>query len=174
MGIEVRTLAAEEAFDSLILQGLVAILRDAVSNNYAVGFLQSDSDAHFESFWRDELADINSGNNVLCAFDDRELVGVLIVNPEKRSRENHRAELRKFLIRADYQRQGIGSLLEKSACELARKAGLKLLYLDSATDYAVSDVYEKWGWTKVGTIPNFATHPDGSLTPTTYFYKELK
>ena len=115
----------------------------------------------------------SDGNFLLCAFDDGEPVGVLIINPEKRSRENHRAELRKFLIRANYQRRGIGSLLERFACELATKKGLKLLYLDSATDYAVSDVYEKWGWIKVGTIPNFATQPDGGLTPTTYFYKEL-
>jgi hypothetical protein len=47
------------------------------------------------------------------------------------------------------------------------------LYLDSATSYLIDGVYEKWGWTKSGEIPNFAKNPDGSLVSTWFFYKIL-
>ena len=34
-------------------------------------------------------------------------------------------------------------------------------------------LYARAGSTRVGTIPNYALMPDGALTPTTFFYKDL-
>jgi hypothetical protein len=68
---------------------------------------------------------------------------------------------------------GIGTALEKLATKFVKDIGLKLLYLDSATSYLIEGVYEKWGWTKSGEIPNFAKNPDGSLVSTWFFYKIL-
>ncbi|MEY2822662.1 MAG: hypothetical protein RLZZ485_298, partial [Actinomycetota bacterium] len=51
--------------------------------------------------------------------------------------------------------------------------GVSLLYLDSATGFLVESVYQAWGWTRVGSIPDYAANPDGTLVATTYFYKQL-
>ena len=97
----------------------------------------------------------------------------MIITPEPRSNGRHRGEFRKLIVHSDFQNCGIGAELESAACLAAKDIGLSLLYLDSATDFLVSRIYEKWGWHRVGSIPDFAAQPDGILVATTYFYKSL-
>jgi GNAT superfamily N-acetyltransferase len=77
------------------------------------------------------------------------------------------------LVHSKYHGSGIGSRLEEFASKLARNSGIKLLYLDSATDFLVAKTYQKWGWVRVGEIPGYAMNPDASLVATTFFYKQL-
>jgi predicted GNAT family acetyltransferase len=55
----------------------------------------------------------------------------------------------------------------------ALAVGKKLLVLDTVTGDAAERLYERLGWTKVGTIPNYALYPDGRPCATTVFFKEL-
>jgi len=121
-----------------VRKSLINLLKDAVANNYSVGFMQDSTEADFE-----------------------------------KANGRHRAEFRKLLVHSKAQKMGIGTALEKLATNFAKDIGLKLLYLDSATSYLIDGVYEKWGWTKSGEIPNFAKNPDGSLVSTWFFYKIL-
>ena len=54
----------------------------------------------------------------------------------------------------------------------ARDAGKTLLVLDTASAEA-ERLYERGGWQRVGTIPNFALWPDGGPCDTVVYYKRL-
>ena len=156
-----------------VRKSLVNLIKDSVANNYSVGFMQDSTEADFEKFWLDEIAKCDSQNGIFIALADEEVLGSVIVTRELRANGRHRAELRKLLVHSKAQKMGIGTALEKLATSFAKEIGLKLLYLDSATSYLINGVYEKWGWTKSGEIPNFAKNPDGSLVSTWFFYKIL-
>jgi hypothetical protein len=60
--------------------------------------------------------------------------------------------------------------------ELERVAaghGRWLLTLDTATG-AAARLYERMGWNEAGTIPGYALNPDGTLTATTFYWKDLE
>ena len=156
-----------------VRKSLINLLKDAVANNYSVGFMHDSTEADFEKFWLDEIAKCDSQNAIFLALAGDQVLGSVIVTRELRANGRHRAELRKLLVHSKAQKMGIGTALEKLATNFAKDIGLKLLYLDSATSYLIEGVYEKWGWTKSGEIPNFAKNPDGSLVSTWFFYKIL-
>lgn len=171
MAIRIGKLATDQREAEAVLSNLVSVLRDSIKNNFSIGFLASDSDASLRDFWENE---IQRPNNVLiCAWDENEIVGTVIITRESRTNGLHRGEFRKLLVHSHHQRRGIGSLLEAFACDVARKMGITLLYLDSATDFLVGKKYEDWGWQRVGSIPKYAAEPSGELVATTFFYKEL-
>ena len=155
------------------IKSLKNLLKDAVANNYSVGFMQDSTEADFEKFWLDEIKMCDSENGIFLAFTGDQVLGSVIVTRELRANGRHRAEFRKLLVHSKAQKMGIGTALEKLATNYAKEIGLKLLYLDSATSYLIDGVYEKWGWKKSGEIPNFAKNPDGSLVSTWFFYKLL-
>lgn len=155
------------------IKSLVDLLKDAVANNYSVGFMRDSTEADFEKFWLDEISRCDSENGIFIAFSGDEVLGSVIVTRELRANGRHRAEFRKLLVHSTAQKMGIGTALEKLAKNYEKDIGLMLLYLDSATSYLIDGVYEKWGWKKSGEIPNFAKNPDGSLVSTWFFYKLL-
>lgn len=58
--------------------------------------------------------------------------------------------------------------------EEARRAGFRLLTLDTRQGDAAERLYRRLGWTIVGTIPGYALDPDGGQThATVIFYKAL-
>jgi hypothetical protein len=61
----------------------------------------------------------------------------------------------------------------KHAEEASRLAGKTLLVLDTATGGSAEKLYMGLGWTRAGVIPNHALFPDGTLSDTTIFWKQL-
>jgi hypothetical protein len=57
--------------------------------------------------------------------------------------------------------------------DAARRAGFRLLTLDTRRGDAAEHLYRQLGWTPVGTIPRFALDPDGTPHDAVIFYKEL-
>lgn len=173
MRAQIRQLDTSASAEAILISQLVKVLRDAIDHNFSIGFLQNETDESLENFWKFEISRIKEGNVVLVSEIEDRIVGVVIITPEPRSNGRHRGEFRKLIVHSDFQNSGIGAELESAACLAAKDNGLSLLYLDSATDFLVSRIYEKWGWQKVGSIPDFAARPDGILVATTYFYKSL-
>jgi GNAT superfamily N-acetyltransferase len=169
--VSYETVRIPNSFNESDLLALVDLIHNAIQTNNSVGFLHTTSKSDLRIFWEEELSD--TANTLILAKVNDEIVGSVILTRETRPNGRHRAELRKLIVHSDYQRQGIGSELERLATDLARTLGLTLLYLDSATDYLVERVYESWGWQKAGSIPDYSSKPDGTLEPTTYFYKLL-
>jgi hypothetical protein len=54
----------------------------------------------------------------------------------------------------------------------ALSIGRDLLVLDTATDEAAR-LYEARGWTRAGVVPDYALNPDGTRTPTIFYWKDL-
>ena len=54
----------------------------------------------------------------------------------------------------------------------ALEAGRTLLVLDTASAEA-ERLYERSGWQRVGTVPQYALMPDGPFCSTVIFYKDL-
>jgi GNAT superfamily N-acetyltransferase len=152
---------------------LVELIHDAIHHHHSVGFLLSTTKAELGEFWLEEISDLKTRNTFVIARIDNRIVGIVILSRETRPNGRHRAELRKLIVHSNFQRLGIGKALVDEATLYAKTLGLSLLYLDSATDFLVDTVYESWGWQKAGSIPDYSSKPDGTLEPTTYFYKKL-
>jgi predicted enzyme related to lactoylglutathione lyase len=68
--------------------------------------------------------------------------------------------------------QGIATALMRELESVAREQGKTLLVLDTA-DKTAEHVYERTGWTRLGTIPNYALMPGGAPCDTVVFYRDL-
>ena len=64
-------------------------------------------------------------------------------------------------------------LLMEAAESEAANHGRHVLVLDTATGSPAESIYEKFGWQRVGVIPQYALMPDGSFCGSTFFYKSL-
>jgi len=172
-GIHLEIIDSPEALSAATSQELLTLLRDSIDSGYSIGFLQSSSDDELLEFWQSEKSKLVGTSFLTVARVAGTVVGCTIITREARANGRHRGEFRKLMVHSDYQRRGIGRDLELKACEEAKRRGMSLLYLDSATGFLVDSVYQTWGWNRVGSIPDYATNPDGSLVATTYFYKQL-
>ena len=84
----------------------------------------------------------------------------------------HRADVKKLLVHRDTRGRGLGEALMRAVEDAARTRGRTLLVLDTAND-AAERLYERAGWTRVGTVPDYALWPDGGFCATTFFWKKL-
>jgi hypothetical protein len=55
----------------------------------------------------------------------------------------------------------------------ARAAGKSVLVLDTVTGGDAEHLYQRAGWVRVGSVPNYALMPSGEFCGTTFFYKHL-
>ncbi|MGB0921688.1 MAG: GNAT family N-acetyltransferase [Alphaproteobacteria bacterium] len=157
------------------LDGLSDLLLDAVAGGASVYFMADVTRAQAYDFWRDVARSITEHDRLLLVSrkaTTQQIVGTVQVAPIPVDNQPHRADIQKMLVLQAERRQGIAENLMQAAEVAARAAGKKLLTLDTA-NVAAEKLYEKMGYVRVGTIPNFALNPDGSYTGTTYYYKEL-
>ena len=81
-----------------VRKSLINLLKDAVANNYSVGFMHDSTEADFEKFWLDEIAKCDSQNAIFIALAGDQVLGSVIVTRELRANGRHRAEFRKLLV----------------------------------------------------------------------------
>ena len=77
-----------------------------------------------------------------------------------------------MLVHSSARRLGVGAAVLRAAENAARESGRNVLVLDTASD-AAERLYERCGWQRVGTIPEFALMPDGARCDTVVYYKRL-
>jgi len=70
------------------------------------------------------------------------------------------------------QTRSVDGLIDGLA-ELLVDAGRTVFMLDTISGSEADRLYRSVGWTELGSVPNYATMPDGELAPTTFFYREL-
>lgn len=153
---------------------LAEILRDSVANGASVGFMDWNTPADFESFWRGIAAEVAAGRILLfVARDGSGIVGTAQLHPVGKPNQPHRAEIAKVLVHPRARRRGIGEALMRAAEAAALALGRDLLVLDTDEAGAARRLYNRLGWTEVGTIPRYALMPDGRDCGSTFFYKQL-
>ncbi|MDM0004656.1 GNAT family N-acetyltransferase [Variovorax sp. J22G73] len=155
------------------LQGLADVLKDCVEGGASVSFMLPLAPERALAFWRQVAEGVARGERaLLVAEDDEGIVGTVQLVLSQPENQPHRADLSKMLVHRRARRRGIGALLMQAAEAAARDHGKTLLVLDTSSAEA-ERLYERSGWTRVGTVPGFALLPEGAPCATTYFYREL-
>jgi ribosomal protein S18 acetylase RimI-like enzyme len=155
------------------VEGLADVLVDCVEGLASIGFMLPFSRERAVEFWRGVGAEVEAGRRaMLVASDEAGLCGTVQVVLAQPDNQPHRGDVTKMLVHRRARRRGIGAALMKAAERAAIECGKTLLVLDTASDDA-ERLYERSGWTRVGTIPGYAQLPQGGLCDTVVFYRRL-
>ncbi|MER7571223.1 GNAT family N-acetyltransferase [Streptomyces sp. NPDC126514] len=149
---------------------LAELLLDAVEGGASVGFLAPLDRAVAEAWWK---ARAQGPFAVWAALDGGRIVGTVSLAFPDKPNSRHRAELVKLMVHRDARGRGLGRTLLTTAEQAAAAAGITLLHLDTETGSPAERLYRSAGWTRAGTIPDYAADPDGVLRPTTLYYKQV-
>lgn len=156
-----------------LLDGLAALLADAVDGGASVGFLaplEYDAAMHY---WAHTAASLDHDLRLWVAEQGDDVLGSVQLALCGRDNGRHRAEVQKLFVLRSARGHGIASKLMAAVEEHARAAGRSLLVLDTQAGSTAESIYQHLGWRKVGEIPRYAASPDGVLRATAYYYKEL-
>ena len=153
---------------------LAAVLVDAVEGGDSVSFMEGFSVDDARTFYESLLPELERGTRVLlAAYVDGELVGTVQLVHAWPPNSQHRADVAKLLVHRRARGRGLGRALMERLEEEARADGKSLLILDTVSERAADRLYERLGWTRLGTVPDYARDPDGSFCDATFFYKHL-
>ena len=172
MTVEVKRLTVGEARAEL--DGLAAVLADAVDGGDSVSFMDGFGADDARAFYESLLPELERGTRVLlAAYVDGELVGTVQLVHAWPPNSQHRADVAKLLVHRAARGQGVGRALMEQLEREARADGKTLLILDTVAERAADRLYGRLGWTRLGTVPDYARDPDGSFCDATFFYKHL-
>ena len=101
------------------------------------------------------------------------VVGTVQIGLASKPNQPHRGDLMKLLVHRSARGLGLSRLLMAAVEEEAARRGRSLLVLDTATGSDAEAIYPRFGWERVGIIPDYALFPDGSYCGTTLFYKRI-
>lgn len=171
--VRVEPLSAAE-YEAAI-PGLAALLVDAVESGASVNFLAGVDEATAAGWWRSRAGAVADGTiSAFVAFDGERVVGSVLLIRSANPNSPHRAEIAKVLTHRSARRRGVGTTLMSAAEATARAEGRWLLVLDTETGSAAEAFYRSLGWREAGTIPDYALLTDGTLSPATWYWKDLR
>jgi len=154
------------------IDDLVEIIRDSVANGSSVNFLADVTPAQLREFWSSSIAEQRNGGRLLFVAEcDGHVVATTMLLLAPQPNQSHRAEIAKMLVHSSYRRRGIARQLLHMAESAALERGRTLLMLDTEKDSAGEALYVATGWHRFGEVPGHAMKPDGTPSPTSFFYK---
>ena len=172
-GAHVRPVRSVTALSDAQVSQLAAVLIDCVDGGASVSFMHPLTVARAEAFWRTIAADAKRGARALLIVEDASgIAGTVQVVLEQPENQPHRADISKMLVHRRARGRGIGEALMRAAETAAFAAGKTVLVLDTASD-AAERLYQRCGWTKAGTIPDYALWPHGGLCDTHFYFRKL-
>jgi ribosomal protein S18 acetylase RimI-like enzyme len=155
------------------LQGLAQVLVDCVEGGASVSFMQPITRERALAFWRGVAQSAARGERVLLvAEEEGQVLGTVQVVLDQPENQPHRGDVSKMLVLRSARQRGLGEALMRAAEAAAAGCGKTLLVLDTASDAAMR-LYERCGWQRVGTIPDYALLPQGGFCDTVYYYKRV-
>jgi ribosomal protein S18 acetylase RimI-like enzyme len=159
---------------SAVVAQLGELLVEGVASGGSLSFMDPLDPGVAAAFWERALADAERGGRiVLGAYDGDALVGTVSVLLDLPPNQPHRAEIGKMIVRVSHRGRGIASALMRAAEAHAVARGRTLLVLDTAVIGGAAGLYERLGFTHVGTIPDFALLPQGGLTGAMFYFKRI-
>jgi GNAT superfamily N-acetyltransferase len=171
--IRIAELSASE-YEATI-PGLAALLVDAVDSGASVNFLAGLDEATAAGWWRDRVTGVGDGTiSPFIAFDGDRVVGSVLLIRSRNPNSLHRAEIAKVIVHRSVRRRGLAAALMTAAETRAASEGRWLLFLDTETGSGAEAFYRSLGWSEAGTIPNYALLTDGTLSPATWYWKDLR
>ena len=162
-----------DAVEPVRIEQLAALLIDCVEGGASVSFMHPLPPDKALGFWRQVADGVARGQRALIvAEDDTGIVGTVQLVLDQPENQPHRADLSKMLVLRRARQRGIGAALMQEAERVAVESGKSLLVLDTASPEA-ERLYERTGWQRCGTVPDYALLPHGGLCATTFFYRRL-
>ncbi|MFF7589191.1 GNAT family N-acetyltransferase [Kitasatospora purpeofusca] len=192
----VRPVTAEELLGAA--ERLGGLLADTVDGGASVGFLAPLDPGAAADWWRALAPDVGAGRLLLwVAYPEpdaesesdadadagadagsgsgagRRIAGTVQLRPASTANGRHRAEVAKLMVHRADRGHGLAGRLLAALEAAAVGRGIRTLVLDTETDSPAERLYAAAGWTRVGTVPDFATDPAGAPRATTLYYKAL-
>lgn len=156
------------------LNGLAALLVETVASGGSVSFLHPLELSEARRFWTGSLeAAARAERVVLGAFETGRIVGTVTVFLSLPENQPHRGEIGKLMTGVSHRGRGVARALMAAAEALARDRGKSLLVLDTAEEEGAAPLYERLGYKRAGLIPHFAFKPQGGLSGTILFWKQI-
>jgi GNAT superfamily N-acetyltransferase len=156
------------------LEQLADVLVDCVAGGASVSFMAPFTQEDGLAFFRKVAASVACGDTVLLAAKLGErIVGTVQLGLDTPPNQPHRADVKKMLVHRTARSRGIGAALMAAVEDEAKRRGRWLLVLDTVPGMSGYRLYQRAGWTEVGTIPDYALLPDGRLCDTAVFWKRL-
>ena len=158
----------------VLVPQLATLLQEVVNAGGTVGFMPPVSSEEATIYWLNVVQALETPLRVLLvARDGTKIVGTTQLDLCGRSNGLHRAEVMKVMVHPSRQSQGIGAQLMQAIELEAQREGRTTLVLDTREGEPSERLYDKTGFIKAGSIPNYARSGDGSLHTTVYMYKLL-
>lgn len=170
--MNIYSLNPESAIE--LLPKLTTLLQDAVASGASIGFLPPLTHEDAINYWQDVAKALESPYRILLIAEiDQKIIGTVQLDMASRPNGSHRAEIAKLIVHTSHRGQGIGRALMNAIETEARRAGRTTLILDTREGDPSELLYSKIGYTRAGTIPEYARNADGSLHTTVFMYKLL-
>lgn len=158
---------------SIRIREFADLLRKCVDSGASIGFLRPLSEAAATKYWLDLLPEVvGQERRVFAAVQGDRIVGSIQLRMISTPNQPHRAELAKLIVQPDTRRSGLGGKLISAAEAVARASGRSLLTLDTAGEEAKA-LYDKFGYIRCGSIPDYALNADGKSEANVIYYKKL-
>jgi GNAT superfamily N-acetyltransferase len=160
--------------DDADVYGLADVLIDCVEGGASVSFMHPLTRERAVAFWRRVGEAVARGERaLLVAEDSLGICGTVQLILEQPENQPHRADVAKTLVHRRARRQGLGAALMRAVEATARECSKNLLVLDAVTDGDAARMYERIGWRRVGTVPDYALLPRGGFCSTTFYYRNV-
>lgn len=171
--IEVRRLSANEAAASI--DALANVLIDCVEGGASVSFMAPLARETALAFWKRVADSVAADERILLIAEDAQgrIVGTVQIVTAQPENQPHRADVAKMLVSRAARRQGVGARLMQAVETHAMQAGKTMLVLDTVTGGEAERLYQRAGWQRAGTVPDYALMPDGGFCATTFYYRQL-
>ncbi|XUY26935.1 GNAT family N-acetyltransferase [Agrobacterium sp. rho-8.1] len=168
----IRTLTGGETLAAL--PDLCDIVADCVNGGASVGFMLPFAPADAMAYWQGVAEAVDHGDTIHgVAQIDGKTVGTVQIGLASKPNQPHRGDLMKLLVHRSARGLGLSRRLMAHVEAEAANRGRTLLVLDTATGSDAEAIYPRFGWERVGVIPDYALFPDGSSCATTLFYKRI-
>ncbi|MCD2517576.1 GNAT family N-acetyltransferase [Massilia sp. G4R7] len=153
---------------------LGTLLLDAVADGHSLGFLAGLDQDQLDAYWRGIEGDVARGVRVLLGAErDGMLVGTVQLELCQKPNGANRAELQTLLVHCTARRQGLGTALLQAAEIEALGLRRGLLHLEIEAGCGAEQLVERAGFTRAGSLPDFACTPNGHWRAAAIWYKTL-
>ena len=171
--MNIQRLTPESAVQ--LLPKLAALLEDAVASGASIGFLPPLTYENAINYWQEVITALKGPYRILLVAQmDQAIAGTVQLDLASRPNGSHRAEIAKLMVHTSQRGRGIGQALMNTIEVEAQLAGRTTLVLDTREGDPSERLYSKLGYSRAGTIPEYARSTNGSLHTTVLMYKLLK
>ncbi|MBP2463133.1 MULTISPECIES: GNAT family N-acetyltransferase [unclassified Rhizobium] len=150
------------------------ILSDCINGGASLGFMLPFGPQDATAYWNGIADEVEKGTIILAVAEvEGRAVGTVQIGLASKPNQPHRGDLMKLLVHRDARGLGLSRKLMEAVESEAAGQGRTLLVLDTATGSDAERIYPRFGWERVGVIPDYALWPQGGLCGTTLFYKRI-